>query len=104
MKTAKIPPHYKSQPTALSIYQRILLEARDLQYLLNQYNDKASLSPTIFTSCHNSELPIVIDTRESIFITPELSDFAIFPVPSSTKPLCSLTTASIIVSDEGKST
>ena len=35
-------------------------------------------------------------------ITPELSDFAIFPVPSSTKSLCSLTTAKTTVSGEGK--
>ena len=99
-----IPPHYKSQPTASPFYQQILLEARDLQHSLNQYNDKESLPPTIFTSCHNKGLPMVIDTGASMSITPELSDFAITPIPSTTKSLGSLTTAKTTVSGECKAT
>ena len=104
MQTATIPPHYKSLPTASRQYQRILLEARDLQSSLNQYTDKASLPPTIFTSCRSGELPIVIDTGASMSITPELSDFAVHPTPSTTKSLGSLTTAKTIVSGEGMAT
>ena len=37
-------------------------------------------------------------------ITPKLSDFAITPVPSTTKSLGSLTTAKTTVSGEGKAT
>ena len=37
-------------------------------------------------------------------ITPELSYFAIIPVPSTTKSLGSLTTAKTTVSGEGKAT
>ena len=69
MQTSIIPPHYKSQPTASPLYQRILLEARDLQRSLNQYNDKESLPPTIFASYHNGELPVIIDTGASVSIT-----------------------------------
>ena len=101
---ATIPPHYKSQPTTSPFYQRIFLEARDLQNSLNQYNNNDSLSPTIYTSCHCNELPIVIDTGTSMSITPELSNFAISPVPSTTKSLGSLTTAKTTVSCEGKAT
>ena len=104
MQTTTIPPHYKSQPTASPLYQQILLKARDLQHSLNQYNDKESLPPTIFMSCHNGELPIVIDTRASMSITPELSDFAISLVPSTTNSLGSLTIAKTTVSVEGKAT
>ena len=43
LHTATIPPHYKSQPTASPLYQRILLEARDLQNSLNQYNTDDTL-------------------------------------------------------------
>ena len=62
------------------------------------------MPPTIFTSCHHNELPIVIDTGASMSITPELSYFAIIPVPSTTKSLGSLTTAKTTVSGEGKAT
>ena len=102
--TATIPPHYKSQPTTSSLYQRILLEAQDLQNSLNQYNNNDSLPPTIYTSCHRNELPIVICTGASMLITPKLLDFAIAPVPSTTKSLASLTTAKTTVSGEGKAT
>ena len=79
LHTATIPTHDKSQPTTSPLYQQILLEARDLQQSLNQYNNKGSLPPMIFTCCHHNELPIVIDTGASMSITPELSDFAITP-------------------------
>ena len=101
---ATIPPHYKSQLTTSPLYQQILLEARELQQSLDQYNNKESLPPTIFTSCHHNELSIVIDTSASMSITSKLSDFAITPVPSTTKSLGSLTTAKTTVSGEGKAT
>ena len=104
MRTATIPPHYKSLPTVSRLYQRILLEARDLQSSLNQYTDKTSLPPTIFTSCRTGELPIVIDTGASMSITPVLSDFAVHPTPSTTKSLGSLTTAKTTISGEGMAT
>ena len=71
---------------------------------VNQYTKKASLPPTIFTSCHNGELPIVIDTGASMSITPELSNFVLPPIPSSTNSLGSLTTANTTVAGEGKAT
>ena len=100
LQTVTIPTHYKSQPTASPLHQRILLEARDLQHSLNQYNDKESLPPTIFTLCHNGELPIVIDTSASMSITPEISDFAISPDSSTNKSLGSLTTTKTKVSGD----
>ena len=80
------------------------MEARDLQNSPNQYNNKVSLPPTIFTSCHHNELPIVIDTRASVSITPKLLNFAIAPVPSTTKSLGSLITAKTTISGEDKAT
>ena len=58
----------------------------------------------IFTSCHHNKLPIVIDTGASMSITPELTDFAITPIPSTTKSLGSLTTAKTTVAGESKAT
>ena len=104
LHTATIAPHNKSQPTTSLLYQQILLQARDLQQSLNQYNNKDSLSPTISTSCYHNELPIVIDTGACISITPKQLDFAITPVPSTIKSLDSLTTDKTTVSSEGKAT
>ena len=104
LHTATVSPHYKSQPTTSSLYQQILLEARDHQHFLNQYNNKNSLPQAIFTSCHHNELQIIIDTGASMSIAPEMLDFTIPPIPSTTKSLCSLATTKTTVSGEGKAT